>query len=164
MDAMVPQYVRPQRATLLLLLMAGATLGCLGCRTNSMEKVMTVSPRREKVDPVPTELERLTAKRVSADEIYTVYNRKLIIGALPNQKYRDYLMWVSGVFNGVNRNLPGRPYLELRTHDDASFVYAALSADDAPLMNTLVPGTSVALLCWGDDVVVGNPFLRDCRR
>lgn len=162
MDAVVPRFVKLRRA--IVLLMTGAALGGVGCRTNSMEKVMTVVPRAEPTDPVPTELERMVAPHVTADEIYTVYNRELIIGSNANQKYRDRLLRVSGVFEGVNRNLPGRAYMELRTHDAGSFVYAALNAEAAPLLNTLVPGTSVELLCWGDDFVGGNPFLRDCRK
>jgi hypothetical protein len=156
------QLVIRHRGALVLLLMTA--LASAGCATQASEKVMGVAPRPQRVDPVPTTMERDFAPQVTADEMYVVYNRSLIIGANANQKYLNRLLRVNGVFEGVNRNLPGRTYLELKTHDEHSFVYAALSKDAKPLLSKLVPGEAVELLCWGDSGETGNPFLRDCRR
>jgi hypothetical protein len=151
------------RRCVLSLLAAVLVLGSAGCKATPTEKVIAVAPPPQRVDPEPTATERAVAPQTTADEIYTVYSQNLIEGANADQRYLNRLLWVAGVVNGVNRSLPGRPYLELRTHDDGAFTYAAMSVEAAPLLSALVLGTRVDLLCRGDGALGGDPFLRDCR-
>jgi hypothetical protein len=161
--ALVLKFVVSRRC-LQYVTMAAMTLAVAGCKTTRTETVIAVYPRpQHPIEPVPTSAQVAAAPHVAADEIYTVYSQNLIIGANADQRFRDRLMWVAGVYNGVNRGLPGQSYLELRTHDDAAFAYAALNPEAEPAFSALTLGTSVELLCRGDGAVGGSPLLRDCR-
>jgi hypothetical protein len=136
-------------------------LGALGCHsTIKKDHVTFVAPRS--LEPYAVQLQQ--AQTVSADTLYTVYSQHLIQGATPDQRFWNRLMHVSGDFNGINRSLPGKVYLELRTHDDGGFVYAEMAAAD-PLTTSLpVVGTKLHLLCRCTGALAGSPILTECHR
>ncbi len=149
------------RAVLVGLAVCG---GAAGCRTGQDEVVVPVTPvHAMRQEPALTAEDEAGAKNVTADELYTVYSQDLIIGANPHQRFLNQVLRVRGVFNGVNRSLAPKVYLELRTHDREGFTYAALSPEAAPLLASLEPGVSVQLVCRGDGVIAGSPLLRNCR-
>jgi hypothetical protein len=151
------------RRCLLQGMVAVVALAASGCKAPSRETVLAVALRPQPpAGALPTAAERAAAPHITADEIYTVYSQNLIQGANPNQRFRNRLLWVGGVFDGVNRGLPGRPYLELRTHDESAFTYATVRPEAESLLSTLRPGMRVELLCIGNGAVGGSPLLRDC--
>lgn len=139
-------------------------VGLTGCANAPRAIVVSVAPRRVDAEgPAPSATDIAIAKKVSADELYTVYSQNLMLGANPDQRFLHRWLLVSGVFQDVSRSLVPQVYLELRTHDPEGFVYAALSSQASSLLTTLRPGMSVHLLCRGDGMMIGSPVVRECR-
>jgi hypothetical protein len=137
-------------------------LSLTGCAAGPEERVVAVPRTLASPAAWPlTRLDEAMALPVTADVLYTVYSRNLILGATPDQHFLDRTLMVTGIFNGTNRRTPGRTLLELRTHDDGAFVYAELGAQPPP--RTLVPGERVRLLCRCNGMVAGSPMLSQCR-
>ncbi|NYF78754.1 hypothetical protein [Granulicella arctica] len=135
-------------------------LGVIGCdSTIKTQKPVFIAPQNF----VPYAVQLKQAQIVSADMLYTVYSQHLIVGALPDQRFLGKLLHVTGVFNGVNRNLSGKTYLELRTHSDSAFAYAEMAAGDPLVVALPAAGTKLRLLCRGAGAVAGSPMLTECR-
>lgn len=135
-----------------------------GCRPASRQTIVAVPVMvSQSLEPVPSADAVAKAEHITADGLYTVYSQDLNNGANRDQRFLNRLIVVTGVFNGVNRSLRGRVYLELCTHADGAFTYAELSPDAAPLLSTLTPGDTMKLLCRGGGMAIGSPLLRDCR-
>ncbi len=152
------------RSISMLLLVASATfLVFNGCRAAPHETSVTVPALPAQAGEPISAAAVAKAEHITTDMLYRVYSLNLNSGANRDQRFLNRPIVVTGVFNGINRGLPGRVYLELRTHDDAAFTYAALGPGGAPLLRTLVPGETVTLVCLGDGMAIGSPRLRDCR-
>ncbi len=135
-----------------------------GCNDSPRERVVSIPARSASLqEPTPSALDTAVAKHVTADELYTIYSQDLTIGATPDQRFDTQLLIVTGIVNGVNRRLEPAVYLELRTHDKDSFVYAEFNPDLSYVPQTLLPGAEVHLLCRGDSMIGGNPIVRACR-
>ncbi|HEY0263405.1 MAG TPA: hypothetical protein VGC07_02675 [Granulicella sp.] len=115
------------------------------------------------MDAAPTAAQITKAPSVNLDVLYRVYSLHLVDGANADQRFQNRLLKIAGVVDGVNRSLPGRVYVELRTRRPEAFVYAAMAHEDEAALDAMKPGQAVMLVCVGDGMQGGSPMLRSCR-
>ena len=143
-----------RRLTVLEVILVLAMTAC-----KSTVRVLPQEP--DPIEPIPYAVQLARAEHVTADKLYRIYSQDLMEGATPDQRFKNWLVHVTGVSNGINRRLPGKTYLELRTSDDSAFVYVLLAPDDPLTAAALTPGTPLKLLCTGAGMMMGSPLLKN---
>ena len=97
---------------------------------------------------------------VSAEQLSADYRGD---AAAADARYKGRLLKVSGVVDGIGKNIVNNAYLTLRTASMPVAVHAQLESSQTPRAATLARGDRVSLVCTGRGMTDGAPLVDECR-
>lgn len=78
-----------------------------------------------------------------------------------DERYKGKKLIVAGVVQSINKDYKGEVWIGLKTNNQFMPIHAVgLSARQAGM---LAKGEVIAIVCTGDGMILGSPFLKDCR-
>jgi len=77
-----------------------------------------------------------------------------------DQLYRNKVLRVSGVVDGIKKDFSDDPYVVLRTGNQFLGVHARFEEESG--LAGLTPGKEIVVRCLGNNVIMGSPMLKNC--
>ena len=97
---------------------------------------------------------------VSAEQLSADYRAD---AAAADARYKGRPLKVSGIVDGIDKNIVNNTYLTLRTPSMPMAVHAQLESSQAPRGAALARGDRVSLVCTGRGMTDGAPLVDECR-